>query len=378
MLLRIGLIYTLSVLSFVLTGFVLWQSLSLKAGGASFDALATKYERLAKEHEELRIEEQAADRRARVAEDSLSRAGTLSADEEQTLKDAGADLVRARVEKAALEDERSKLESAMKTVLQERDAAKADAASLRGRIETVLKSEKDAREAAERAVAELKALRDRPPPVIASPAPSESEPATRPVMAEPVASDPPATAISPAVPAAPVVANPAVASPATAKAAAAAPARAIENVKARKVVAPAPTQGWGVKVVAPPPAKPGRKVPAPGIPLQNASKSPPIDVQTPTVDAQGAPNTVEPKTGEPEAAPATGEDAKAKIDPTSAPEIAQGNGSVPNADIQPAAGEPAQPAEAQAAAKPAKSARSTSRSRPKRDISNPLEGFFPF
>ena len=319
MLLRIGLIYSLSVLSFVLTGFVLWQGLALKASGGSYDALAAKYERLAREHEELRVTEQAADRRARVAEDSLSRAGTLSKEEVVTLRAAEADLVAVRAEKVALEETRINLERAMKTALQERDAAAAETAALRGKLDAAVKNEKEARDAADRAAGDLKSLQSKAPPV---PAAVEPQP-----VAHVPADGPNAQAVAPAK-------------------------TNIETVKAPKVAPGAPIEGWGVKVVAPPSAKvttsPKKTAPAQGAPAQVAPAAP----------AGGATSDT----------PATGEEAKAKIDPTSAPEAAAAEG-------QAAAG---QPAEVQAAAKPVKPARSSARARPKREPSNPLEGFFPF
>ena len=346
MLLRIGLIYTLSVLSFVLTGFVLWQGLALKASGGSYDALAAKYERLAKEHEVLRVKEQAADRRARVAEDSLSRAGTLSKDEEVTLRAAETDLVAVRAEKAALEDARTGLERAMKTALQERDASAAETAALRGKLDAALKNEKEARDAADRAAGDLKSLQSRAPPV-----PVATEPQPRAPAAEAPVADAPADGPVPAdVPNAQVVA----------------PAKnRIETVKAPKVAPGAPIEGWGVKVVSPPTVKinTGTKkiAPAQGAPVQGApmqgNATPPTS-GAPAVPAGGATNNT----------PATGEEVKAKIDPTSAPEAAASEG-------QAAVG---QPAETQAAAKPAKPARPSARARPKRETSNPLEGFFPF
>ena len=341
MLLRIGLIYTLSVLSFVLTGFVLWQGLALKASGGSYDALAAKYERLAKEHEDLRVQEQAADRRARVAEDSLSRAGTLSKDEVETLRAAEADLVTVRAEKAALEDARTGLESATKTALQERDAAAAENSALRGKLDAAMRNEKEARDAADRAAAELKSMQGKAPPI--------------PVAVEPVPRAPAAEASVADVPAdGPVTAD-------VPKAQAVAPAKkSVETVKAPKVVPGAPVEGWGVKVVAPPSAKVNtsakKTAPTQGAPVQG-NATPPAS-GAPAVPVGGA-------TSEP---PATGEEAKAKIDPTSAPEVAASEG-------QAAAG---QPAEAQAAAKPAKPARPSARTRPKRDTSNPIESFFPF
>ena len=121
MLLRAGLIYILSVLTVLLGGLAAWQHLDISVRSQNAAALSQRIITLQNDLSALSRREEAAVRRARVAEDSLTRNETYNSSDAVRLNEAREQLANAQREKAASEEARIRIENDLAQATNERD-----------------------------------------------------------------------------------------------------------------------------------------------------------------------------------------------------------------------------------------------------------------
>lgn len=190
MLLRAGLLYLMAVTTVLLGGLVLWQGSELKTRGESVATLTRRVATLKKDLDAVTLREQSADRRARVAEDSLARKQAIGSEGVEPPNEAHAKLAAAYAERNEIESLRTALEADLGKAIRELDvlnkerdvlkaeaeAAKRDAAKARSEAES-------ANEAAEAALKELSSIKN-----------AASKAAAEPVAVMPAPADPQAAA----------------------------------------------------------------------------------------------------------------------------------------------------------------------------------------
>ena len=121
MLLRAGLIYVLTVLTVLLGGLAAWQHLDISVRGQNAASLNQRITTLQNDLSALSRKEESAIRRARVAEDSLTRNETFNSSDAVRLNETREQLVIAQRERAASEEARIGLETDLAQAIKERD-----------------------------------------------------------------------------------------------------------------------------------------------------------------------------------------------------------------------------------------------------------------
>lgn len=256
MLLRAGLIYALSVVCLLLGGLTAWQRVELSARAENYRALTDRVSALNKENADLRLREESADRRARVAEDGLARREKF--EPAAATAEPGVDLATALSEKAASDLARTKLDGDLKEAIKARDDARAEVAAAHQELEEVRKAAEQALDAADKAKEELAAIKAN-----AARSPAQAPAAATPPAA-PVAKGPGETgSVREVAKAAPAAIEGAVARPVAAEASPAAPS----------VAAPAALKEAAVTPAAPAAAEPAPVVNAPILGEKSALKA---------------------------------------------------------------------------------------------------------
>ncbi len=121
MLLRAGFIYILSVLTVLLGGFAAWQHLDVSVRSQNAAALSQRIIVLQNDLNAVSRREEAAIRRASVAEDSLMRNETYSSSDAGRLNETREQLANAQREIAASEEARVRFEADLAQAIKERD-----------------------------------------------------------------------------------------------------------------------------------------------------------------------------------------------------------------------------------------------------------------
>ena len=152
MLLRAGLIYILSVLTVLLGIFAAWQHLDISLRDESAAALSKRITTLQSDLSALSRREEAAIRRARVAEDSLTRNENYNTSDAVPLNELRDRLTLAQREQAETEEIRKGLEADLAQATKERDQIRVERDELQ-------RAREEARVAAGKALHEADAAR---------------------------------------------------------------------------------------------------------------------------------------------------------------------------------------------------------------------------
>lgn len=121
MLLRAGLIYILSVMTVLLGGLAAWQHLDISLRDESAAVLSKRVTVLQNDLDALRRREEAAVRRALVAEDSLTRNETYNSSGAVRMNETRDQRANAQREEAASEEARIRIENDLAQAIKERD-----------------------------------------------------------------------------------------------------------------------------------------------------------------------------------------------------------------------------------------------------------------
>lgn len=202
MLLRAGLIYILSVLTVLLGGLAAWQHLDISVRRQNAAALSQRITTLQNDLSALSRREEAAVRRALVAEDSLTRNETYSVSGAGHLNTMREQLAAAQREKSEVETARVRLEADLSQAIKERDLIRAERDELQ-------RATDEARIAADKALQDADTARQEIVDLkkAASTATHATVPQTSAVSTEAVAVAPPAPQPQPELSAAHVTAS---------------------------------------------------------------------------------------------------------------------------------------------------------------------------
>ncbi len=153
MLLRAGLIYVLAVTSLVAGAIALWQRLEIAASHDTYTALVERVEKLSDRLRQAEETAVRAERRARVAEDSIASQATNVAADGSALKASEDRLAEAL-------GARTKLESELADATKSRNEANAALDRARNDLAEAVKKAEAAAARADKATAEMTALRE--------------------------------------------------------------------------------------------------------------------------------------------------------------------------------------------------------------------------
>ncbi len=170
MLLRAGLIYVLTVLTMLLGGLAAWQRLDISLRDESVAVLSKRINTLQNDLSALSRREEAAIRRARVAEDSLTRNETYRSSDVVRPNITLEQLAAAQLEKAAMEDARLRLEADLAQATKDRDQVRIERDELQRETDQARLAAEKALQAADAARQELSDLK-KAAPVVTNAAP---------------------------------------------------------------------------------------------------------------------------------------------------------------------------------------------------------------